>query len=193
MATIGGPNLNKTNLKLYLDSTNRNSYISGSSVWGSLINNNSAILENITFNNSDSTIGLPNTSSKIESTIQNINSSNFSICFTTKLKQAFNEIQLTTRQTDTYTQNPETNIKFNVFCITFSRSNDIITQKIYLNGQQVKTNTYSNMNYSLSSPINLKILTNNSIGNSNIQDLLIYDKELSSSEVLQNYNSLYLY
>lgn len=190
MGFYRGPQIVRDGLVLYLDSRNTKSYNSGSLVWSDLARNNiNSILENITFNTNELSIGLVNSSSKVESVIQSINTSNFSILFTVQLKQTFNQIEVKTRETTIYTQAPDSNIKFNTFCITFSKLSNIVTEILYINGIEVKVSTYTNLQFNLTSPVNLKVLCNNETGTSSIKNLSIYNKTLTPSEILQNYRS----
>ena len=190
MGFYRGPHIVTDGLVLYLDSRNTKSYNSGSLVWSDLARNNiNSILENITFNTNELSIGLVNSSSKVESVIQSINTSNFSILFTVQLKQTFNQIEVKTRETTIYTQAPDSSIKFNTFCITFSKLSNIVTERFYINGIEVKVSTYTNLQFNLTSPANLKVLCNNETGTSSIKNLSIYNKTLTPSEILQNYRS----
>jgi hypothetical protein len=185
-----GPNIITDGLVLYLDAANIKSYISGSLVWSDLTGNNiNSSLENNTFNVNNLSIGLLNSSSKIESIVQSINTPNFSISFTVQLKQAFDRIEIKTRETSVYTQTPDSNVRFNVFYITFSKQSNIVTERIYINGVEVRVSTYINSNFNLLSPINLRILCNNDIGTASIKKLSIYNKTLTPLEILQNYRA----
>jgi hypothetical protein len=190
MGFYRGPHIVTDGLVLYLDSRNTKSYNSGSLVWSDLARNNiNSSLQNITFNINDFSIGLINSSSKVESIMQSINTSNFSILFTVQLKQTFNQIEIKTRETNTHTQAPESTVRYNTFCITFSKLSNIVTERLYINGEEVRASNYTNLQFNLISPVNLKVLCNNATGTSNIKNLSIYNKTLTPSEILQNYRS----
>jgi hypothetical protein len=157
--------------------------LSGNNYTGSLTNT-SFISEGVT-----SSIALPNTSSKIESPIISSVGSGLSLSFNVKLKQPFDQIQIITSQTNTYSQAAQPSVQFNVFCITWLKNGSAITETLYLNGSSVQISNYTNANFDINSALVLNFLTNNNAGNSQVQDILVYNRVLTANEVLQNYQA----
>lgn len=186
------PNIITSGSILNLDAGFVGSYPLTGSIWYDLSGNNyTGSLTNTSFINEGftSSIALPNTSSIIQSPIISSVGSGLSLSFNVKLKQPFDQIQIITSQTNTYSQSAQPSPQFNVFCITWLKNGSAITETLYLNGSSVQTSNYTNANFDINSALVLNFLTNNNAGNSQVQDILVYNRVLSASEVLTNYQA----
>jgi hypothetical protein len=186
------PNIVTSGSILNLDAGFVGSYPLTGSIWYDLSGNNyTGSLTNTSFISEGvtSSIALPNTSSKIESPIISSVGSGLSLSFNVKLKQPFDQIQIITSQTNTYSQAAQPSVQFNVFCITWLKNGSAITETLYLNGSSVQISNYTNANFDINSALVLNFLTNNNAGNSQVQDILVYNRVLTANEVLQNYQA----
>lgn len=191
MATFGGPNLQIDGAILYLDSANSKSYTNNQSIWRDLsISRNQMTLNNIIFDPSDLSLTLSNINSKLNTTIPINNSSNITLSFIAKLKGTLNEIQTLTKKSISVSGLNQNISKFNIFHKTFARNSNDITEKTYLNGQLLDETTYSDPNFLNSNNLKIQINTNGKIGSAKIESFIIYNRSLSSNEILQNYNAL---
>ena len=206
MSTLnGGPGIITDGLVLYLDAANPYSYVSGSTIWndisrggnngtissGSYTNNNSGIL---TFNGTDgkvlfSSYNFPVNYTKvafintIDTSTRNILSSN------TPVDHAFWLINgnISAGHNVSYfvVQTPITTNTWNHVAVSFDNSTG--TMKLYLNGVLKASNTAPLI--STGGTYKIGEHSTNQSFNGPISSVLLYDRVLSDTEVLQNYNT----
>jgi len=191
MASIGGPNLQKDNLILHLDSANIKSYMPNQLIWNDLSGfGNSFILNNITNDSIDSTLVMTLLNSKISGSINVSNISNITLVLVVKLKQVLNQIQTLTKTDVSVAGLNQTVSIFNIFYITFSKNVNTVIEKTYLNGEQLNETTYIDSILFNSPNLKINVNTNGKPGSAKIQTLLIYSKVLTPQEIQQNYNAI---
>ena len=174
-------------LVLYLKASSLSSYPQTGSTWYDLSgNDNNSLLTNFTFDGLG--VGILDTSSLINNVEFNGVNGKYSLSITTKLKQSFDTLEIiTTPISFSYSQSDQPITKFNNFVFTFEKDNDILEQKTYLNSELVLDTVSTNSLYNLGFPINVKVLTDSTVGTSSINQMKTYDKILTQSEILQNY------
>jgi len=191
MASIGGPNLQKDNLILHLDSANIKSYMPNQLIWNDLSGfGNSFILNNITNDSIDSTLVMTLLNSKISGSMNVSNISNITLVLVVKLKQVLNQIQTLTKTNVSVAGLNQTASKFNIFYKTFSKNVNTVIEKTYLNGEQLNETTYIDSILFNSPNLKINVNTNGKPGSAKIQTLLIYSKVLTPQEIQQNYNAI---
>jgi len=186
------PSIITDELAINVDAGFTPSYPTTSSTWYDLSGNNAlGSLFNFTYD--DNSIGLSTTSSTIViqnniPAISSLDLNEFSIEFTTKLKQAFDSISIITSPTSTsYSQPTQSAAKYNNVVCTFSQSGNSLTQVAYLNGNEIINNISTNPSFSFGTAYNIGVNTNNNSGTSKIGYIQTYNKVLTPAEVLQNY------
>jgi len=191
MATFGGLNLQVDDIILYLDSANNKSYINGQTVWRDLsAYKNQMELSNVTFDPTDSSLILTDINSKLNSTISINNSLNITLSFIVKLKNNLTEIQTYSKKGVIVSGINQSSSKFNIIYKSFTRDSNNIIEKTYLNDQELNETTYTDSNFLNFSNLKVQVNTNGKTGNAKIESLLIYNRTLTSEEILQNYNAL---
>lgn len=190
MGTFGGPNLQTNNILIYLDSLNTKSYKLNQEVWNDLGNSeNKMRLDNIIFDSIDSSLVLSNINSKLSVRINTDNITNITLFFAVKQKSNLTQIK-TYSKTETIINNINQNIaQYNLIYKTFSKTNNDIAEKTYLNGIFVGESSYIDSNFLNSNSLKIQINTNGKAGVCKIQQFIIYSKVLSDFEILQNYNA----
>lgn len=191
MATFGGPNIQVDDIILYLDSANKKSYTGNQTVWRDLSAfKNQMILNNVTFDSTDSSLILADINSKLNSNIPINSSLNITLLFTVKLKNNLTEIQTFSKKAVTVSGISQSSSKFNIIYKSFTRDSNSITEKTYLNGQELNETIYTDSNFLNFSNLKVQVNTNGKTGNAKIESLLIYNRALTPQEILQNYNAL---
>lgn len=219
MAGNVAPNTVTDGLVLYLDAANTKSYVSGSTTWTDLVGTNNGTLTNgpifnsgnggsIVFDGSNDFIKPPNSttlqltnftlSSWIKVNI--INANQFIIDTSTDnangLGYSYRINSVNKVRFWSYNANGLLDSNSSItngvwYNIVSTYNNTSKLQTIYINGFLDNSNTYS-QTFVVSNVVNLQIAGSQILGgylNGNIAQTLIYNRALSATEVLQNYNA----
>ena len=220
MAGTVAPNIVTDGLVLYLDATNPNSYVSGSTTWRNIVGSNNGTLINgptfdpnnggsIVFDGVNDRVNLTNTNPSLQYTFgvtmkrntTPINDLESFLYVNGQTNQANDRIGISInlrfnwryRKTDgTFAtlQTGDNYVQLNEIAILYGTydGNDV---KFYKNG--ILTNTFPLISF-YDGWGGLTILgfnqSNNYYFNGNIYNFQLYNRSLSSTEVLQNYNAI---
>jgi hypothetical protein len=212
MSTLsGGPNIVYDDLVLYLDAANTKSYVSGSTTWTDIskTGNNGTLTNGSTFNTgsggsivfdgSDDSVVSTNTINITGSAARTINIW-FRSTGTISTRQALAYFGSEAANGRSYIEIESSQFKFNTGAValggavvanvwyngavTFSGS--ILT--VYINGIQVNTSTPT-LNTGTGNLILGRFVTNIFPLTGNIAQYSLYNRALSATEILQNYNA----